>query len=81
MRYMMLIALLLMACGDDDLKKDPYVAPEEPYQANERECRVCVDENNYYNPPVRFDCGPTASQSCVAWCNEVNCRMWARSNE
>lgn len=39
MKHMMLMALFVLACGDD-IKKDPYVEPEEPYQGTQSECQV-----------------------------------------
>lgn len=76
MKLILILALLILSCGDELEPKVP-APPKEPKQGTERECRVCQDEEGWYNPPISSHCGD-GTKSCVRWCGEYNCQRWAR---
>ena len=68
MKHILILALLALSCGDELEPKVP-APPEEPKQGTVFECRVCQDEEGWYNPPT---------VDTRRWCREYNCQRWAR---
>ena len=77
MRY--LVALLLVACGDDIEKvdrPDPVMPTREDCQASG--CLVIVGTNRLaYDPPRTQTCGIHGNSDCMQWCSRSMCEQWA----